>query len=241
MSYGVAALLAAVVLAVLHLMAARMRFLDGVPRSWWLSVAGGVSVSYVFVHLLPEIDAAQEAVGNLTTGFMASLEHHAYLLALLGLVVFYGLERRSRRSRTTRGAAASETRTAWLAISSYAVYNAVIGYLLVHREETTTAALAVFAVAMGVHFVVNDHGLREHHGGIYHRYGRWLCAAAVLAGWVVGMITEISEAAIGLLIAFIGGGVVLNVMKEELPAERESRFSAFFVGATVYTAILLAL
>ena len=43
------------VLAVVHLFAAHLRFLRGVPRSRWLSIAGGVSVAYVFVHLLPEL------------------------------------------------------------------------------------------------------------------------------------------------------------------------------------------
>ncbi|MBA2529778.1 MAG: hypothetical protein H0V19_07450 [Euzebyales bacterium] len=239
------ALVAALVLAALHLLAGRLRFLDGVPRSWGLSVAGGISVAYVFVHLLPELNAAQEAVGEAAGGALAALESHVYLLALLGLAVFYGLERGSRQSRRerheTEGVDEASPALAWLAIGSYALYNTIIGYLLVHREENTARALLLFAAAMGVHFVINDRGLREHHAGLYHRYGRWLCAAAVLLGWAVGAATEISEAFLGLLLAFLAGGVILNVLKEELPAERESRFSAFLAGAAGYTLVLLAL
>jgi hypothetical protein len=43
------------------------------------------------------------------------------------------------------------------------------------------------------------------------------------------------------LFAFLAGGVVLNVLKEELPEERESRFWAFALGAASYTALLLVL
>ncbi len=45
---------------------------------------------------------------------------------------------------------------------------------------------------------------------------------------------------IAVLIAFLAGGIIRNVLKEEVPEERESRFSAFAVGATAYAAILLA-
>jgi hypothetical protein len=36
-------------------------------------------------------------------------------------------------------------------------------------------------------------------------------------------------------------GVIMNVLKEELPQERKSRFWAFAVGAGAYAAILLTL
>jgi hypothetical protein len=93
---------------------------------------------------------------------------------------------------------------------------------------------------MGLHFFVNDYGLRQHHKQRYHRFGRWILAAAVLGGWALGAATEVSEALLVLLIAFLGGGVILNVLKEELPEERESRFWPFALGAVAYTALLVA-
>ena len=89
-----------------------------------------------------------------------------------------------------------------------------------------------------MHFVVNDFGLREHHKTAYEHVGRWVIAAAVLAGWLVGVLTEIPERAIALVLAFIAGGVVLNVMKEELPGERLARFGPFVAGAALYAALL---
>lgn len=53
----------------------------------------------------------------------------------------------------------------------------------------------------------------------YDRFGRWLLAAAVLGGWVVGVGTQVPELALKLMTAGLGGGVILNVMKEELPEE----------------------
>jgi hypothetical protein len=46
---------------------------------------------------------------------------------------------------------------------------------------------------------------------------------------------------LAVLFAFLGGVVILNVIKEELPQEQESLFWAFALGAALYTALLLAL
>lgn len=46
-------LLAACAMAALHVFAGKLSILDEAPRSRWLSVAGGISVAYVFLHLLP--------------------------------------------------------------------------------------------------------------------------------------------------------------------------------------------
>lgn len=109
-----------------QLFAGNLRFLEIIPRSRWLSVSGGISVAYVFIHLFPEMENAQK------------------------------------------------------------------------RLEETGRAIPWF----------------EHHA------------------WVV---------ALTVLFAFLAGGVVLNVLKEELPEERRSRFLPFAGGAACYAALLLLL
>jgi len=237
-------LLLAAALACVHLFAGRMRFLSVSPRSRWLSAAGGVSVAYVFVHLLPDLAEEQETIRRAVGGAFAFIEYHVYLVALVGLAAFYGLERAAKvsrgRGRRAGGGDAASPGVFWLHAGSFALYNALIGYLLLHREEPGTVSLVLFAFAMGVHFVVNDFGLREDRKGAYDGYGRWVLAAAVLTGWAVGRLSESSEAALAVRFAFLAGGVVMNVLKEELPEERESRFWAFALGATLYSAVLLA-
>ena len=232
-----------VLLAAVHVFAGRLEFLNVVPRSRWLSAAGGISVAYVFVHILPDLAEEQQTLREAAGESLSFLEYHVYLVALVGLGVFYGLERSVKASRRRTGIkgqpGVADTGIFWLHISSFALYNALIGYLLLHREEPGFQSLLLYAFAMSVHFVVNDHGLREDHKETYHRLGRWILAAAVLAGWVVGVAGDVSEAALAVLFAFLAGGVVLNVLKEELPEERQSRFWAFALGASAYAAILL--
>lgn len=238
----IASLLAAVGLAIAHLLSGRLSFLDVRPRSRWLSAAGGISVAYVFVHTLPDLAEEQETLREAAGEALAFVESHAYLVALLGLAVFYGLERAAKASRGRRRRTGGEDSTGvgvfWLHVGSFAAYNALIGYLLLHRESSEPGSLLYF-VAMAVHFVVNDHGLRENHKGVYDRLGRWMLAASVLLGWSIGVIVEVSEAFLAVLFAFLAGSVIMNVLKEELPEERESSFWAFAAGAALYAVVLL--
>ena len=127
-------------------------------------MAGGLSVAYVFVHLLPELAEALEG-GE----WPAFLESHVYLVALVGLAVFYGLDRVAITSRWSKREVGKEGSTSpgvfWPHISTFAVYNFLIGYLLLHRIDTGPGNLPLLFVAMALHFPVNDHGLREHHKG----------------------------------------------------------------------------
>jgi hypothetical protein len=63
---------------------------------------------------------------------------------------------------------------------------------------------------------------------------------ALLAGWMLGTAVELTPAAIAIPLALLGGGVVLNVLKEEVPSERQSRFLPFLAGTSAYSVLLLA-
>ncbi|MFC4549226.1 MULTISPECIES: hypothetical protein [Halorussus] len=227
-------------LAAVHAAAGRLRFRT-IPRSYWLSGAGGVSVAYVFIHILPELDAGQAAIEASVLGF---LEHHVYLLALSGFALYYGVERLAQRSTDDgeggeRPDLEESDGVFWVHVGSFAAYNLIIGYLLVHRERPGLDSLLFYAFAVGLHFLVNDHGLREHHHDAYDRVGRWVLAAAVLTGVGVGLLTSVGEPLVMSLFAFLAGGIILNVIKEELPKERRSNFWAFGVGTAGYAALLL--
>lgn len=231
MDFPLLSLAATALFAAVHLIAPRLRFLSVIPRSRWLSAAGGISVAYVFLHLLPEIAGGREHLED-----RLDLERAIWLLALAGLTVFYGLERRVRALKRRHGDARP---VFWLHMASFGVYNLLIGYLTVHREDSGLTALIFYAVAIALHFLTNDFGLRHDHAEVYDRQGRFVLAGAVLAGALLGLLVELSEPAIVAAIAFLGGSIVLNVLKEELPEERESRFGAFLAGAGGYAVLLI--
>lgn len=234
--------IAAVVLSLTHLFINRLTFLQGIPRSKWLSVAGGISVTYIFIHVLPELEKWQQRFTS--EGEEGFLKHHLYIVALIGLAVFYGIERAakllgtSRRDRSDTGESADPT-VFWVHITFFALYNLLIGYLLIHRDTAPVSALLLFTLAMLFHFVVNDHGLHDHYARRYRTRGRWIVSSAVLLGWFVGMLLPVSEIGVALIFAFVAGGNIMNTLKEELPEERKSNYWAFFAGIAGYTLLLL--
>lgn len=232
-------MLGALSLASVHLFAVRLRFLDCTPRSIWLSAAGGISLAYVFLQLIPELAERQKNLLEKIDGVGSWLDFPIFALVLAGLLTFYGLERHATRSKRQRQKDDDVVSPAvfWIHATSFSIYNLLIGYLLSKREESPTALL-LFCLAMALHLLVNDFGLREHYKELYHSVGRWLFAIALSLGWIASLVIDLPEYLISLTIAFIAGGVILNVLKEELPEERNSRFTALVAGAIAYGILL---
>ncbi len=198
-------------------------------------------MAYAILHLVPELHDYTLELAELEGPDSLRTEHLIYMVTLLGLVMFYGLEKSALRSRKNSEKHAFARRTSsmfWLHIASYAAYNGLIGYVLT-QENRSILSLLSFLVGIGLHFVVNDHSLHAHHQELYRRYGRWCLSVAVLAGCTYGLLTNIHPILTAVSTAFLSGGILLNSFKEELPAERESHFGAFVTGTLVYAAITL--
>lgn len=235
------AYLAVAVLVMVHLFAGKLQILRAIPRSRWLSGGSGVSVAYVWIHLLPELEKHQQVLMHAGGEQLAFLKHHAYLVGLAGLVAFYGIEREVKRSRH-EGEGGHDRPSAgifWISTGAFAVYNAIIGYLTFHNPEREGVSLIFFTLAMAVHFLVNDFGLAQDHRHLYTSVGRWVLTAAIVAGAIVGASITVPDVALAFLVAFLSGAIIMNVLKEELPEERKSRFGAFAAGAIGYAALLV--
>lgn len=227
----------------IHLFSERMSFLHTSPRSKVLSAAGGVSITYVFMHLLPELHMFQEMFDEESAQFFGINEYHVYLTSLAGLAAFYGLERMAKiHASGSNRSSHQENRIFKIHVTSFFIYNFLIGYLIIHGEYQTPSELFLYFTALSVHFISNDHALRLHHKEQYDHFGRYMLAAAVLLGWIAGLLfTNVSPFVVALLFSFLAGTMILNILKEELPEERESNFWAFGIGVLSYTVLLYLL
>jgi hypothetical protein len=233
----------AVVLALLHLLSPYVRKLPGVPESAMASFAGGLAVAYVFLHLLPEIAAGNEAIGEALSDVVEPtplFELAIFLVALTGFAVFYGLEHAARRSRSSTGGEPTPA-VYWLHLGSFTVYNVLITYTMALRVRTGLLFALLFSVAMGLHFVLIDRSLREHYPRRFSHSGRLVLAGALLLGWALGaLFAPTSTLVVSILTAALGGSILLNVFKEELPSDRRSSFGWFLTGLVLYAALLAA-
>jgi len=224
-------LLAVVVFAALPFATGLTRKLSKPTHVTLLSIAAGISVSYVFIDLLPELAHSQTEVEG--TGLLPYLQRHVYIAALLGLIVAYGVQ---------------QIDPAMKAISKrYSMLGAtvlffIVGYSVATRDDYEIQPIALFIIAMGLHYFVVDESLSVRLGSTYHRVGRYLFSAACLGGAILGAAMQIDETTLGILLAFLGGAVILNTIRNELPGtETRGNFIAFAAGAAVYAVILLLL
>ncbi|TAJ91041.1 MAG: hypothetical protein EPO50_00495 [Reyranella sp.] len=158
-------LLAALIVAGAYLMGGWTGKTEAAEQFWtrrrYISAAAGISVAYIFIDVLPELELQRKVIVEATKGpGTLFAEQQIYLLAQLSFVVMYGLQhmvlvrRESRRETIVAGRADS---VYWLQLAGYAAYSALIGYLMVDRVERGMLALAVYTIAMAVHFLIVDH------------------------------------------------------------------------------------
>ncbi len=236
-------LILAIALAIVHAFISRLNVAAIVPEHRWISFAGGVSMGYVFLDIFPELSRAQRSLAEADFWLLGYLENHVYLLALLGLTIFYGLDRWVLTSRRLNQAKAdvnqADIQVFWIHIGAYALLNLVFGYLLIDVGEHSLWRSILFFIAAALHFFIIDQGLREHHRTLYDRQGRWLLTAAIVVGTAAGLATQFNETAVSTVWAFLAGSLILNILKHELPEARKTCFWSFLSGAMLYSTLIL--
>ena len=215
-------------------------------RRRFLSFAAGISVAYIFVHVLPTIQMIREIGTQSSSDFkMLFPEYSVYLWTMAGFLVFYGLEtmaaspQRSIENHAGNDGGAASWQP-WVHISGFALYAWLLTYMMVWTGKGNLT-LCLFAVAMGMHIFTITCSLSSHYHQVYDRRGAYLLALASLAGWASALTLNIPTPVVLNLVAFVCGGVVVNAAIAELPKEREGRYWFFLTGALVYTALLLIL
>jgi hypothetical protein len=223
------ALLAVGVLAALHVAAGSIwpSAEDMHPRT--RSFAGGLTVAYVFAHVLPDL-AEKQAIWleHRPDRPFLWFQEQIYVGALIGLLIAYGIGHVTRKAEGPRF---------WIAIASFALYNMIIGYYVAQVQKTAGLVLAV--VALGAHLLVDDHALVRD-GGERFRNGRFVLAAAILVGGWLGATVDLPEPVLAVVFALLAGGIILRALNEEIPPEHEGRFTFFALGAVGYALMVLA-
>ena len=156
-------ILASIIPPLPYVFGGRLRILVAIHPRRWLSFGAGVAVSYVFIQLLPELAGYQERFLAATAQqALLFAERRVFLAALVGFVLYYGLENFvawSRASRAARGQEGHSTPVYRLHVAGFAVYSALIGSVLVRVPMLEPPPLAFFPIAMCLLFLVFEPSL----------------------------------------------------------------------------------
>jgi hypothetical protein len=205
----------------------------------WEALSAGVVVAYVFVNVIPELEEHRPIVAGSATSSLLDVEKRIYLWTLAGFVAFVGLRRLPTHLSPHATGTVSAKLPFWGEMAGYSAYTLLIGYLLVHREDTSLLSLGLFVFAMGLHLFMVDIELVDRFARFYQPRGRMLLMASVLVGWVLGLADAFPDSFTSRLFAFVIGAVVVMSAHEELPAEENGQFWWFAGGAFCYATVLM--
>jgi hypothetical protein len=214
-------LILAIVFAACHFVAPWAFKLRERSRAAVTSFAGGLAASYVFLHLIPEIDkGSHHMVGE-----------RIYFFMLVGLASLYGIELFIHRSHSR--AAAPGPRLA-LHATLAAIYSFLLVLTLSEQLPASAAMTVVFAVSMGLHLLSADLGLQEKYPERFVNQGRFGLILAVFAGYAVSLLGQPDEALIDILTALLAGFMMFNIFRNEVPEYRDAHFRGFLLGAGLF-------
>lgn len=233
MLYPFLSFIAVTIFALIHIYAYRIKRLDPDFQAAFLSFGGGVAIAYVFINLLPKLCLNDVLIKQTLAGTFPYFERHVFIMALLGFILFFLVDRAHGQNH--------DHRKYWLSIASYALFNFLIGYAVVDPNNPEVRPLMLFTFAIGLHYFANDYSLDKRYGKEYEKNGKWILILFLYAGWFVGSFTKVPPIAIALVSAFIGGGVIMNVTRHEIPRNNPRNLWAFLAATFFYTILLLAI
>lgn len=228
---------------IVHIFTNYIKFLDRKPKDRLMSFVSGGSIAYVFLHLVPELTHYQEvAEGAQLPVWMEDLDYVTYLATLAGIVFFYGINQLNEKSQEKNEREKNITRPSRpvfaLEIFGFSLYNILIGYLLIDLSGENAPDYLIYFIVFSFHFIANNRVLHLTHEDLYTNIGRWVLAFSVLTGWLIYYLTDTTELNIAFFSAFLTGGVILNILNDELPAEKNSSFPSFVAGLAFITVLL---
>jgi hypothetical protein len=198
-----------------------------------VSLTGGIAVGYIFLFMLPKIgDYTAAIVRNEVDGWEV-MHYRLYAIALLGMLTYYLNSRLNVPHDGRRNVALA------IHVTLFAFYNFTIGDLLANIPREGYFPYALVGAVLALHMLGVDHHLRAVYQQRFDMWVRWVLAFSVLAGWTVGVSFRIGTSALAVLSAFLAGGILVNVMAEELP-QRGKGCTRNFIGGVVLFAVLIA-
>ena len=198
MPYSFFSFISVSIFSLVHLLAARTRHLEFTTRGQFLSAGGGIAISYVFVDLLPKLCESDIIVKEALSGVFPYFERHVFIMALAGFLLFFMVD----RSSAFFGAKGRF----WLSLSSYTLFNFLVGYAVADKDNPEVKPLVLFTLAIALHYFINDYSISKDHGKAYNLKGKWILILSLFLGWLTGMIFVLSPTAVALVTLSLAAG-----------------------------------
>ena len=221
-------------MAVGHILALALSIIDFITEGLFLkaspfkmkfiSASAGVSVSYIFLILLPEIYSGSIEISRVL-----------FIAILLGFGIFHVIEKYIRQNFT--GPALRKEHRLVHSTTSF-VYFFVVGFLLVKiaEKDSGLGAFLLF-IPIALHIVIDS--LPRRHTKKQHL--RALSASSPFLGAILASVLDVGNAGNNALLGIVGGALLYTVVRESLPRDRKGKPLYFITGLLLFTVLVLLL
>ncbi len=217
-----------------------------------ISFSGGIAVAYVFFDLLPAIQKAGEHLNLLLRNYLGQTsisEVAVFGVAFMGFLVFFISEHAAVHSRRRAVADAGQHVDSIAApkgvfiihFSILALVSLLIAYNLRFEVRASLLGGLLFSIVLILHFFGTDRTMEIHYRSMFERYGRYILSIMPLTGWALSVFFPERQSEAAVLLAFVAGAVLFNVIKDEVPGTEKGEPKFFVAGALIYAAVLLLL
>ena len=231
------AIVLAASLAAAHLSASKVAGLKERTQDTLASLGGGVAVAYVFVHLMPELATGGKELSDANVVSFAPTpvaEALLFLVALVGLVLFFVLDVRAEEGRVSSVSAYR------IHLVSFAIISGLYAYTMPSLVSTGWDYAVLLTTVLFAHILLADRALARAHPHQFKYETRWVGIAAIVIGLAAAyFLPPASDLVLAVATAFLGGGLLMTTFREELPSASRARLPWFLLGTAVMTALLL--
>jgi len=189
-----------------------------------MSFAGGISIAYILLSLLPELYQGVEHLNNLL-----------FLFILLGFTIIHLVEKYLYKHEKKKQLRKNLNEVHKISIL---IYQIILGTLLVGFLSKSLIDGILFFIPTGFHTLIGSTSLLELHSEI-NKIERLLLYSSTLIGVLIALFFNLGIVITHILLAIISGALLYMVIRESLPRGSKGAPTYFVEGTLIYTIVII--
>ena len=201
------------------------------------SIGGGISLSYVFLHLMPELAASASekskfVIDNYDIILNAKIfEFTIFLASFLGLTCLFIVDTFCENSNKKKSQLSLKLNLFY----SFAI-NFIYSFSLSEVVKEGLIYSILFTLTLSAHIFASDRVTMRHHEKLFKKRYRWYGFTAIFLGLISSFFFSNHDNLFSdYALAFFSGGILLNAFLEELPKKSLINIKWFLISVICTT------